>query len=76
MYMPKIKRPLYVGITIMTIIALLLMISYKTFLYSADALTSPCDNGAVTISNNALPAILVHGYSYHISIIGRPNNHN
>lgn len=64
MYMPKINKPLFMGIFIITIIALLLLtISCRMLLYSANALTSPCDNGLVTISNKALPVILVHGYN-------------
>jgi pimeloyl-ACP methyl ester carboxylesterase len=51
------------GIFTMTIIALLLTISNRTFSSSTIALTSPCDNGELTISNKALPLILVHGYS-------------
>jgi triacylglycerol lipase len=48
------------------IIALLLLtMSCSTFFsYSANALTSPCDSEvAATISNKALPVILVHGYN-------------
>lgn len=51
------------GISAITLIPLLLTLSDRTFLYSTDALTSPCDNGVVTASNKTLPVILIHGYS-------------
>jgi hypothetical protein len=50
------------GISIITLIGLPLTISDRIFLSSTNALTSPCDNGEITISNEALPVILVHGY--------------
>jgi branched-subunit amino acid transport protein AzlD len=61
MRMPKINKPLFIEISIITIIALLLLtISCRTFLYSANALTSPCNNGVVAISNKALPVAIFH----------------
>jgi hypothetical protein len=44
-YVPEIKKPLFMGISIITIIGLLLTINVRTFLSSTNALTSPCDNG-------------------------------
>ena len=57
------KKSIFLIISIAIIISLSLTPCLKSFYNLANAQISPCDNGQIIGSSQALPVILIHGYA-------------